>query len=123
MKFTPLFVSLSALILTGLVLSCQHVTRVYPQTVANTVPAVHTYTVTKEGWWIMYTNNQREIAEMCGNADEANVIGCARWPDTEPMVYPVKDCFMGIFVGDPDNPVADIVAHERRHCQEGNFHP
>ena len=82
----------------------------------------HKLGLTPEGWWLVYTNDQKVVAEVCGEPNNKKILGCARWPIRDPETYPVADCLIWIYTEDSDTPVDQIVAHEMRHCNEGQWH-
>lgn len=77
------------------------------------------YTHTPEGWVIIYTSDQNEVAAACGADGNKDVIGCALTPlETK---YPSQFCDVRIFTGQTDL-LSDTLQHELRHCREGAFH-
>lgn len=84
------------------------------------------YGVTPEGWWIIFTDEQRFVATMCNEPLNTHIVGCAHWPDPPagiPETFPQTHCIMGIFTEHPTETIDAIVDHELRHCREGHFHP
>jgi len=93
---------------------------------SGTIPLVQGFATTAEGWWIIFTNSQEEVAGMCDKPLDRSIVGCARWIDEETSdkkpIFPVKSCLVMIFVSDENEHVKDIVEHELKHCNEGAFH-
>lgn len=78
---------------------------------------------TDEGYWVVITTDQHFVSRLCGNANDARIIGCAVWPDNPPIL-PAKSCLIAVY-GDPTNNQEDIdsvYAHEYKHCRIGAFH-
>ena len=78
--------------------------------------------VTSEGWWIIFTDSQVQVADMCSEPDNKTIVGCSRWPVMDPDVYPTKHCLVGVYTGDPDESVDEITEHELKHCRTGAYH-
>lgn len=81
----------------------------------------HRFEMTSEGYWIIYTNDQSEVAAMCGEPLNKNIIGCSVWPTQDVEVYPAKNCLISIYTQATES-VPSILAHELRHCYQGSWH-
>jgi hypothetical protein len=77
--------------------------------------------MTPEGWVVVYTDNQKEVASACDDADNTSVIGCALWPREQ--IPPVTECVVYVYTrNDGSESMSSILRHELRHCREGQFH-